>query len=106
MAHTKDTNKVIPAFLAGTAINGVHASGGMGGFEGVRLSTDGKTLWSYKMAIAKRVISKGKIVIKLLPYADMPTNTTRRHHSALRTALYDDATRGEGLYAVKEVKSL
>jgi hypothetical protein len=92
--HTKDIDRVIPAFLAGRARDGIYATGGLGGFRGLRLWTDGTLLYSYKLAIGRLYPLRGTAPqrIDCLAYDNAPTATTKRHVAALTSALYADGT--------------
>ena len=68
--------KIIPAFLAGQASAGSTATMAD---SGVRLSTDGTRLYSYRMPIATR--SKAG-AIRMVRRETCPTKTTRRHWDA------------------------
>lgn len=77
----KDTAKVVNAFLAGNECEGRPCpSNGLR-----RMRTDGRTLWSYAMPIARWVRHAGDPCIELVEYGRAPSATTRSHVRAVET---------------------
>lgn len=83
----KAHKKVIEAFMEGKPAHDVVPTRLFNGDIGTvsRLHTDGKVLYSYRMAIAKRS-KQGRFV--LVKRSECPSNTTRSQLQSLVVALY------------------
>lgn len=89
----KAHDRVIQAFIAGKPAHDTIPKTLMNGERGTvsRLHTDGVTLYSYRMAIAKRVLPR-RVGVRyvLVKRSKCPTATTRAHLQSLVMALYND----------------